>query len=162
MALALEAATPFVEEYREAYLRRGLVSFDGLLALCRDLLRDHPDVRERTKERFRMVLVDEFQDTDPLQHEIVLLLAERPDGAAREAYLAELDPGRLFVVGDAKQSIYRFRGADYGAYRLAIRRIVETGGEILHLVGNFRSVPGLIEPANRIFEAAEGCWQPSC
>jgi ATP-dependent helicase/nuclease subunit A len=161
LALVLEAATPFVEEYRETYLRRGLVNFDGLLALCRDLLRDHPDVRERTKERFRMVLVDEFQDTDPLQHEIVLFLAERPGGGARAAYLAQLDPGRLFVVGDAKQSIYRFRGADYGAYRLAIRRVVETGGETLYLVGNFRAVPGLIEPANRVFEAIDGCWRAS-
>ena len=75
-----------------------------------------------------MLLVDEFQDTDPLQYEIVLLLAERRGGGAGDAYDAELEPGRLFIVGDPKQSIYRFRGADYAAYRTAVERIRGPGG----------------------------------
>ena len=67
-------------------------------------------------------------------------------------------PGRLFVVGDAKQSIYRFRGADYEAYRAAIDRIVETGGVTLDLTGNFRSVPGIVAPVNCLFADPGGSW----
>jgi ATP-dependent helicase/nuclease subunit A len=152
---------PFVEDYRERYLRRGLVGFDGLLALARDLLRDRPDVRRRLKRRFSLLLVDEFQDTDPLQYEIVLFLAEQPDDEAADPFSARLAPGRLFVVGDAKQSIYRFRGADYAAYRRAVDRICEAGGVRLSLVGNFRSVPGVVDPLNDLFGGASGCWHES-
>jgi ATP-dependent helicase/nuclease subunit A len=157
----VETVEPFVEQFRERYLRRGLVSFDGLLALARYLLRDFPEVRVKLKRRFGLVLVDEFQDTDPLQYEIVLFLAERVAGSADDAFRAEPEPGRLFVVGDAKQSIYRFRGADFAAYRRAVERIVETGGEALDLVGNFRSVPGIVEPVNELFDGASGCWDAS-
>ena len=157
----LSLVAPFALDFREEMLRAGYVSFDGLLALARDLLRDHPRVRERLKDRFRMLLVDEFQDTDPLQYEIALFLAEREGPSATDAYAAELAPGRLFVVGDAKQSVYRFRGADYAACRRAIDRIVEAGGEALDLVGNFRSVPGLIEPVNRLLGDPRGVWKGS-
>ncbi len=150
----------FIREFRERLLRRGYVSFDGLLALTRDLLRDHRQVRKSLKRSYRLLLVDEFQDTDPLQYEIVLLLAERTDDEADDAYSARLAPGRLFVVGDPKQSIYRFRGADYSAYRRAIDRIVEDGGRKLELLANFRSVPGVLNPVNRLFSAG-GCWNAS-
>jgi len=159
--LILDAAAPFPGEFRDAFLRQGFVSFDGLLALARDLLRDHPEVRRELKRRYAMLLVDEFQDTDPVQHEIVLFLAERPEDEQLDAYEARLGPGRLFAVGDAKQSIYRFRGADYDAYRRAVERLVAQGGVELNLTGNFRSVPGLIEPINRLLQSPDGCWQPS-
>ncbi len=67
----------------------------------------------------------------------------------------------MFVVGDAKQSIYRFRGADYAAYRRAVDRIVETGGVQLDLVGNFRSVPEILDPVNALFAESGGCWRAS-
>jgi ATP-dependent helicase/nuclease subunit A len=159
--LLVGTVQPFVGEYRERYLRRGLVGFDGLLVLARDLLRDHPDVRRRLKQRFRLLLVDEFQDTDPLQYEIVLFLAEEPGGEAREPFRARLDPGRLFVVGDPKQSIYRFRGADYAAFARAIERIPESNRDDLSLVGNFRSVPGVVDPVNALFAHPRGCWIPA-
>ncbi len=158
----VEALGPFALEARETLLRRGYVDFDGLLVLARDLLRDHPAVRESLKRGFKTLLVDEFQDTDPLQYEIVLLLAEVEDGGASDAYEAALAPGRLFIVGDAKQSIYRFRGADTTAFFRATRRLEEQGGVLLDLTTNFRSVPGVLGPINRLFDgSAGGEWQAS-
>ncbi|MCP3980870.1 MAG: UvrD-helicase domain-containing protein [bacterium] len=157
----LEIAAPFVSRFRETFLRSGLLSFDGLLVLTRDLLRDHVDVRRRVRRRYRMLLIDEFQDTDPLQYEIVLFLAERDEDGAPRAFETRLAPGRLFVVGDAKQSVYRFRGADYPAYRCAVDRIVEQGGRELHLVGNFRSVHGVLRPVNELFGSQGGGWGES-
>jgi ATP-dependent helicase/nuclease subunit A len=104
-----------------------------------------------------MILVDEFQDTDPLQYEIVLFLGERAGSCASDAYEADLEPGRLFVVGDPKQSIYRFRGADYEAFLRATSRIVRSGGRELRLTANFRSVGGVVGPVNALFEK-EACW----
>jgi len=160
-AAAARAVAPFALEFREALLRRGLVSFDGLLALTRDLLRDHPDVRDQVKRRFHMLLVDEFQDTDPLQYEIVLLLSEVEADNASDPWAARLVPGKLFVVGDDKQSIYRFRGADHVAFERAVERIVGAGGAALYLVSNFRGVGPVLEPVNRLFEARDGLWQAS-
>ena len=151
--LLLEAVAPFVETCREALLRRGIVTFDDLLRLARDLLRDHPTIRRRIKQRYRMLLVDEFQDIDPLQYEIVLFLAERVEDDARDAFSARLEPGKLFVVGDAKQSIYRFRGADYAAYARAVGGVLADGGAELTLSANFRSLPGILDPVNALFDA---------
>src|SRR4029077_15263888 len=108
-----------------------------LLVRARDLLRGAPDVRAALKRRFRMLLVDEFQDTDPIQYEIVFFLAEQAESRATDAYATRLAPGSLFIVGDAKQSIYRFRGADYTAYRRAVRHVLDQGGAELSLTSNF-------------------------
>lgn len=157
----VETLAPFVVSFREEFSRRGFVSFDGLLALTRDLLRDHPKVRERLKRRFDTLLVDEFQDTDPLQYEIVLMLGESPDGSCDDPWQVALKPGRLFVVGDPKQSIYRFRGADYQAFRRAISRIADEGAIELSLTANFRSVAGILDPVNALFdEGSTTSWRP--
>ncbi|HVR75317.1 MAG TPA: 3'-5' exonuclease, partial [Planctomycetota bacterium] len=153
-----EALGPFVARFRRELLESGLVPMDALIVLARDLLRDHVDVRREEGQRFDQILVDEFQDTDPLQYEIVLFLSEAhgggedPRGAARDAFDARLQPGKLFIVGDAKQSIYRFRGADTGAYERAVNAIRREGGQVLTLETNFRSVPELVEPLNALFE----------
>jgi ATP-dependent helicase/nuclease subunit A len=157
----LEAMAPFARGFRERLLAHGFVTFDALLALARDLLRDHPEVRRDLKRRYKMLLVDEFQDTDPLQYEIVLFLAEPEDESAVDPYSTPLEGGRLFIVGDAKQSVYRFRGADFAAYRAAIDRVSQTGGQQLKLTGNFRSVPGLLESVNRLFNSGDGDWRAS-
>ncbi len=143
----------FAHEFRAEYLRRGWVSFDALLHLSRDLLRDNIAVRRSESRRFRQLLVDEFQDTDPLQYEILFFLASspRPQDETRDAFQADLVPGKLFIVGDPKQSIYRFRGADIGAYHTAVAAIERERGRVLTLKTNFRSVPNLIEPLNRLF-----------
>ncbi|NLG68056.1 MAG: UvrD-helicase domain-containing protein, partial [Firmicutes bacterium] len=108
----------FVAWAQQEKRRLGLADFLDQLLWCRDLLRDHLEVRRHFQRRFQAVLVDEFQDTDPLQAEIVFFLAER-EPAARDWRDVTLGDGRLFVVGDPKQSIYRFRRADVEMYREA-------------------------------------------
>jgi ATP-dependent exoDNAse (exonuclease V) beta subunit len=106
----------------EAELRRrgGRLEFHDLLVLSRAVLRDPergPDVRQRLRERYTRLLLDEFQDTDPIQCDLAVLLASAdPAAADRPWNEVTTDPGRLFVVGDPKQSIYRFRRADIAAF----------------------------------------------
>jgi ATP-dependent helicase/nuclease subunit A len=153
IAALLEAITPLSARVRERLLASGHVTFDGLLRLTRDLLARHPQIRRRSASRYRTILVDEFQDTDPLQYEILFFLAESDGAAATDAYRAHLQPGRLFIVGDPKQSIYRFRGADIEAYRRAVDRVLECGGESLALKASFRSPPEILKPINALFES---------
>jgi ATP-dependent helicase/nuclease subunit A len=151
---AARLLVPFAERFRREYARRGWVSFDGLLRRARDLVRDHPRVREESKRRFTTLLIDEFQDTDPLQGELLMFLAEKPGGAAKRWQDAEPAPGRLFVVGDPKQSIYRFRGADIAAYEGFVDRLASCGALLCDLTANFRSLPAVVEPVNEAFAAA--------
>ncbi|OLD64493.1 MAG: hypothetical protein AUI47_05700 [Acidobacteria bacterium 13_1_40CM_2_68_5] len=152
----VEAAAPLARRARERLLAEGFVSFDALLRLTRDLLASHPPVRRELGARHRAILVDEFQDTDPLQYEILLFLAEEEGPPTKDAYEARLASGRLFIVGDPKQSIYRFRGADIEAYRRAVGRIVDCGGELLTLNNSFRSPSEIVAPINVLFEAFIG------
>jgi ATP-dependent helicase/nuclease subunit A len=99
-----------------------------------------------------LLLVDEFQDTDPVQYDIVLLLAEEDGGSAEDPYSARLAPGRLFIVGDPKQSIYRFRGADYASFKRAVDRVGQDGGQHLDLTVNFRSTESVLSPINALFQ----------
>jgi ATP-dependent helicase/nuclease subunit A len=146
-----EALLPFARRLRARQASAGLVDFDGLLVRARDLLRDELSVRASLKRRFQLILVDEFQDTDPIQYEIVFFLAERIGDEARDAYATRLVPGRLFIVGDAKQSIYRFRGADYAAYQRAVSHVLDQEGEELTLSSNFRSTASVLGPINALF-----------
>jgi ATP-dependent helicase/nuclease subunit A len=156
----LEVLLPFARRLRARQTRVGLVDFDGLLVRARDLLRDVPYVRAAFKRRYRMILVDEFQDTDPIQYDIVFFLAEREGDSASDAYNTRLTPGKLFIVGDAKQSIYRFRGADYSAYRRAVDHVLADKGVELSLTSNFRSTSAVIEPINGLFkEPASPLWR---
>ncbi len=145
---AVERVSEFARAFRKEYLAAGYVSFDAMLALTHDLLRGgrFPGVRDLLRERYRCVLVDEFQDTDPLQGEIVQRLAEGPDG--------KLVPGKLFLVGDPKQSIYSFRGADIVAYQELVDRVAREGGERPVLRTNFRSHGRILDFVNAVFEKA--------
>jgi len=139
--------------YARKKAERGVLDFLDLLLVARDALRDHAGVREWYRRRFRYLVIDEFQDTDPLQVEIARLLAgDRP--------------GALVVVGDAKQSIYRFRRAEVRLFRELTRRAeASEGGAVLHLVQNFRSRPAILRFVNRVFaeliEASEEADQPA-
>jgi ATP-dependent helicase/nuclease subunit A len=125
--------------YEQKKRLAGLLDFVDLLVLSRNALRDRESVRVHARERFRFLLIDEFQDTDPLQVEIAELLAGG-------------EPGRLVVVGDAKQSIYRFRRADVALFaRLAAEARARAGHAVLQLRQNFRSRPGVIAFVNRAF-----------
>ncbi len=148
----LKLLTPFAQRVRAAFLEQGWISFDGLLARARTLLRDHPAVRERLKHEYLAVLVDEFQDTDPVQYEIILYLAERGGRCGATWRDVELDPGKLFIVGDPKQSIYAFRRADIEAFEQVVRKVRESGGVVYELATNFRSHGRLLEVVNPIFD----------
>ncbi|HET6201438.1 MAG TPA: UvrD-helicase domain-containing protein [Planctomycetota bacterium] len=153
---------PFVREFRRAFLRAGWVSFDGLLTLARGVLLSRPETRAEWKRRFRAVLVDEFQDTDPVQGEIVLLLAEEEGDSAASGREVRVAPGKLFLVGDDKQSIYAFRGADLDACARVRERVLARGaGETLST--SFRSDPRILEVVNGLFAPLfkPGRFQPS-
>ncbi len=148
----LAVLTPFVRRVRATFREEGWISFDGLLAGARALLRDHPAIRERLKQEYTAVLVDEFQDTDPIQYEIILYLAERP-GRCRAGWREiELAPGKLLIVGDPKQSIYAFRRADIEAFEQVVEKIRTSGGMVYELVTNFRSHAEVLRVVNGLFD----------
>jgi ATP-dependent helicase/nuclease subunit A len=138
-----------VHDYGAARQRNGVVSFDDLLLLTARLLRNHPEVRAELGERFRYLLVDEFQDTDPVQAEICLLLASPLGTADRWDAVVPRD-GALFVVGDPKQSIYRFRRADIQVYERVKDRFMAFG-DVLALTSNFRSQSAIADLVNTHF-----------
>ncbi len=140
-----------IGEYLEAKRQLGLVDFVDLLVMVRNLVRDYPDVREHLNSRFTHIFVDEFQDTDPLQVEILLLLAasNTDESDWRNVHIAG---GQLFIVGDPKQSIYRFRRADVQLYEEVKKILTESGVRLLHLQTNFRSVQPLQKAINASFE----------
>ncbi len=140
-----------VSEYVRLKQRAGKLDFLDLLLVARDLLCERADVRVELQSRFTHLLVDEFQDTDPLQAEILFLLAAREPSAARLED-AEPEQGKLFFVGDPKQSIYRFRRADVTFYERLKRRLVAGGASVLHLRTSFRSVPSIQTMVNAAFE----------
>ena len=126
-----------------------------LLVKLRDLLRDNLDARREYQRMFNHVFVDEFQDTDPLQAEIVLYLCER-EPVAPQWDQVELRDGALTLVGDPKQSIYRFRRADVAMYD-RVRQVVARRDHLaVTLSANFRSVPPLIGWLNDRFERLLG------
>ncbi len=125
---------PVVESYERLKESAGRLDFLDLLLIARDLLRGNPTVRRDLQGRFTHVFVDEFQDTDPLQAEILLLLAaDDPD----EVDWTRVRPvsGKLFLVGDPKQSIYRFRRADVALYEDVKRRLLDAGAVLAAFVG---------------------------
>jgi len=138
--------------YRERKRDAAALDFDDLIATALELLRERPDVRDELAERYRYVLIDEFQDTDPQQAEIVWRLTGEPNGDDWRTWRTR--PGARFVVGDPKQSIYRFRGADAATYRqLSESMAADPGAKRLELTTNFRSYEGILEAANATFAA---------
>ena len=160
----VEWAKGAVRAYFQAESARGLLDFQDLLLLARNMLRESHAARDYFKQRFDYLLVDEFQDTDPLQAEIVFYLAERGDSFAEQWEDVQLVPGKLFIVGDPKQSIYRFRRADLDLYG-QVRAKIEACGKCLHIRVNFRSMPDILHEVNDIFSsqmtgARNGRYEP--
>lgn len=139
-----------VDAYESAKARSGKLDFLDLLLLTRQLLQSNASVRAELQARFSRLLVDEFQDTDPLQAEILFLLAaDDPEEADPER--ARVVPGKLFLVGDPKQSIYRFRRADVSLYESIKRRLEDGGAAVLKLSTSFRSAPSIQRLVNAAF-----------
>ena len=125
--------------YQDLKSAAGVLDFGDLLAKARDLIKSNDAVRRHLQGAFTRIFVDEFQDTDPIQAEILLLLAGG-------------QPGKLFIVGDPKQAIYRFRGTDVETYWRVRDQLGRQGGRTLQLTTSYRSVPPIQRFVNAAFE----------
>lgn len=149
--VAVDFVRPAVERYRDLRRRRGTLNFQDLLLRTAEMLRSHPEVRAHFADRYPRLLVDEFQDTDPLQAEILFLLTGE-DREEDDWRRLTPRPGSLFLVGDPKQSIYRFRRADIDVYRFVRDRVRRGGGEVVTLTTSFRSLEPLVAWLNEALE----------
>ena len=150
----LDLLRSFALEYARDRKSKGVAQFHDLLVWARDMLRDDLDARDYFRERYSHIFIDETQDTDPLQAEIAMFLAEDAQSRGgrsdrpRDWNSVRPSDGKIFAVGDPKQSIYRFRRADVNLVR-RVRQIV--GGEHVVLSQNFRSRRSIIEWVNHLF-----------
>ncbi|MEZ5351454.1 MAG: UvrD-helicase domain-containing protein [Bryobacteraceae bacterium] len=145
-----EEMNGLVERYEDAKRHAGQLDFLDLLVLARDLVRDNGEVRAYLQKRYTHLFVDEFQDTDPLQAELILLLAA-DDAGEMDWLRAKPVAGKLFVVGDPKQSIYKFRRADVVLYQSLRERLESCGVGVTYLRRSFRSVPQIQQCVNAAF-----------
>lgn len=152
-ALLQRELRSFERVYAEKKKRAGKLDFVDLLLSTRELLRANATVRRYFRDRFTHIFVDEFQDTDVLQIEILLLLAA-DDPEESDWRRVRPSPGKLFLVGDPKQSIYRFRRADVVLYQTVKRQLIERGVRVVHLTRSFRSTLPLQSLVNAAFETA--------
>lgn len=146
--LSVEVAEFALAEAR-ARRREGRLQFHDLLVLARQVLRDDESVRRRMHDRYQHLLIDEFQDTDPIQVELAVRIAADPGhDTSRPWDEIEVDQGRLFFVGDPKQSIYRFRRADIDLF---VRTSERNPGGATRLDTNFRTVAPIVDFCNALF-----------
>ena len=136
--------TRVLNDYDTAKLSQSLLDFNDLQLKTRDLLRDNKEIRDELVKRHQYYMVDEYQDTNELQYELVMLLTN------------ELKSANLFIVGDPKQSIYGFRDADVRVFDKTKDKIVDNGGKSISLTENFRSLRDVIGFANYFFERLMG------
>lgn len=147
----IQFVLPALEYCRERRLQAGKLNFQDLLMYACRLLRDYPEVRAFFAGRYQRLMVDEFQDTDPVQAEMMFLLTGAGDDPnERNWRKLTPKPGSLFLVGDPKQSIYRFRRADISIYN-EVKSRIQACGDVLHLTSNFRSVDAIGDFVNGQF-----------
>ena len=142
-----------LSELQHRYVNRkraeGILTFSDVASLAKTIMLEQRDIRQGEKETFKAIMIDEFQDNNELQKDMLFFLAEKLDVFSNSVPLAKnLSPGKLFFVGDEKQSIYRFRGADVSVFR---KLKSELGNMELPLATNYRSTPLLIGAFNTIF-----------
>ncbi|QQO09888.1 UvrD-helicase domain-containing protein [Breznakiella homolactica] len=156
-----------LDEYARDFLsvkrRTGIISFRDAAELAVAVLTEDRDLRSYYKREIRAIMIDEFQDNNELQKQLLYLLAEKDGSCSRGIPKpADLAADKLFFVGDEKQSIYRFRGADVSVFRSLADELEQTrtpGGECpsaLSLRTNYRSRPELVAFFNRIFPGVFG------
>lgn len=128
-----------LKDYQNAKLSQSTLDFNDLQLKTRNLLRDNQEIRQKLVDRYKFYMVDEFQDTNELQYDLVMRLTDK------------LKSANLFIVGDPKQSIYAFRGADVRVFKKTRQKIVENNGLAISLKENFRSLQGPIRFTNHFF-----------
>ncbi len=155
------ALDPVTDLYTERKENAAVLDFDDLLQRAHALVTTNDVVRAAIGGRFAQILVDEFQDTDPIQASILFSISARSMPVRWQD--ADLRDGALFVVGDPKQSIYAFRGADIDSYNRAKQAIARLGhNRIIHIGANFRSQSGIIDYVNSVFQPVlDADGQPS-
>lgn len=141
-----------LNEYHQEKRAKHLISSNDLLVLTRNMLRDSPNARRALHDRFRVLYVDEFQDTDPIQAQILFYLTTDEQNFDKDWRKCRPVPGSLFLVGDPKQAIYRFRGADIDVYKDVENLFRNNGiGDIVHLEFNYRSAKEICDLVAQIF-----------
>jgi ATP-dependent exoDNAse (exonuclease V) beta subunit len=150
-ALLREELQPPIERYQALKAQQGALDFVDLLTRTRDVLRANVEMRRYLQGRFKRVFVDEFQDTDPVQAEILLLLSADNE-SIDDWRQVRPQPGKLFIVGDPKQAIYRFRGADVGTYWHVRDQLETPDRPVLQLTTSFRAVPEIQRFVNCAFQ----------
>lgn len=150
--ISLRAILPALTCYERRKQREGALNFQDLLLYAAKMLKRCPQVRRYFQNRITHLLVDEFQDTDPIQAEIMMLLTS-DDISVTDWRMRRPRPGSLFVVGDPKQSIYRFRRADIVTYNQVKKIVQQNGGCILPLSANFRTDPHILDWINNALES---------
>ena len=137
-------------DYQRLKAAAGALDFADLLSKARQLIARDESVRAHLQRKFTRIFVDEFQDTDPVQADILLLLSA-DDSKQNDPAAVFPTPGKLFIVGDPKQAIYRFRGTDVGTYWRVSRLLTERGGRVVGLAKSYRSVPEIQNFVNAAF-----------
>ncbi len=148
---ALSLLLPALDYYKSRRRRDSKLNFCDQLLVASTMLAESPEVRRFFRKRFKCILVDEFQDTDPIQAAILFYLTGS-DVNEKDWTRIRPEPGSLFLVGDPKQSIYRFRRADIDMYKQVKKRLLAGGGEVVELMANFRTVPSLVDRINEVFK----------
>ncbi len=139
---------PFALKVEKEILNQNYLTFDEIIFKTHYLLLKDKAVRQELKLSYDSIFIDEFQDTDPIQGEIMLFLAEDQHTFANRWQDLKLERGKLFIVGDPKQSIYHFRGADISAYQEFCSLLKSQGAQEYVLHNNFRSSEHIINYVN--------------
>jgi|GEM_PF-4175469 len=142
----------FSEEIRKEKQNKSLITFRDLLPLTIQILTQDKTLRNYYISSYDKIMIDEFQDNNRLQKQLLFILSTSKDAPLMEnPQPTDIVPGKLFFVGDEKQSIYKFRGANVYEFQLLKHQLNETGGIVLPLRRNYRSVSPLIQFFNLFF-----------
>lgn len=135
-------------------MEKAVLTFSDVVSVCVDILEKDLKLREFYKKKYRYIMIDEFQDNNDIQKKLLFLLSEEDSSTLAGIPAADrLHKEKLFFVGDEKQSIYRFRGADVSVFKDLQNELTENGGKLINLKTNYRSEPGLIDFFNSVFPA---------
>lgn len=145
----------------EKKLASEVLSFRDSAELAVEILKTNRDLRRWYARQYRWIMIDEFQDNNVLQKQLLYLLAEDDQHQEGMPGAADLNPAKLFFVGDEKQSIYRFRGADVSVFKGLKEELVNHGGSFIELKKNYRSSSRLISFFNQVFSSVMGQDNPA-